>query len=162
MEKEYRRLSSSLRILGFGVIAFTVWSVVKFFLVLLLLPTDPIESSGSTEASTIDFLILLLFFLVPVLWVVANIRIGKAAVAEASGVTKGNGYVVMGALFFALQTFGLLASSIQLSIAQELNDSVLNIAASFLVDFTSAFMLGDMVLTARKVKKLKRAAQEVL
>ena len=149
METEFRRCRSDLSILGSGVIVFTAWELLK----PLLITTVAAEEQFSMGMIFAFFFGLFLLFVLDV-WL--RFYIGKAARAEAAGKQRGNGYMVAAYVFFAFQAVSFVITVAQLFRSGLTEGSVLETAASLLVELSSAIIMGELAFTARKFKKLSK------
>lgn len=160
METEFRRCRSDLSILGSGVIVFTVWELLKPLLIALLIPrADTAVPTGAAAEQFSRGAILAFFFgllLLFVLDVWLRFYIGKSARAEAAGKQKGNGYMVAAYALFTFQTLSFVITVVQLFRAGLTEGSVLDTAASLLVELSSAIIMGELAFTANKFKKLSK------
>ena len=101
-----RRCRSNLRILGSGVIVYTLWELLKPLLIGLLIPETDIATAAeytalpysAGEAVAVLFSLIVVFLLD----VILRFRIGRAARAEAAGRRAGSAYVVLAFLLFGL------------------------------------------------------------
>ncbi len=160
METEFRRCRSDLSILGSGVIVFTAWVLPKPLLIALLIPqadTD-VTTVAAEEQCSMGMIFVFFFglFLLFVLDVWLRFYIGKAARAEAAGKQRGNGYMVAAYVFFAFQAVSFVITVAQLFRSGLTEGSVLESAASLLVELSPAIIMGELAFTARKFKKLSK------
>ena len=155
METELRRSRSTLRILGTGVIAFTVWSVLKTILVFLLVP---LEQKPEGEISDKEAMVLLVIILAVLLFIILDIvlrlRLGFSARAEGLGKHKGKAYVVFAFIYFFFQIIIAALSFYQLFRYGLMDRSIPETAASLMLEISSAVTMGEMAFTAVKVKRL--------
>ncbi len=155
METELRRNQSTLRILGMGMIAFALWDFIKPALVLLLVSQDWPEADALEKVpKAAVILIVILIFLFVLLSISLRLWIGLSARAEGLGKPRGKAYVVLAFVFLAFQSLLLAATMIQLFRGGLPEQSVLETAASVLLEICSAGTVGELAFTAVKVKKL--------
>ena len=162
MEKEMRRRRSDLRILGSGVIAFNLWSLIKPFL-LVLLASESLNQSAAP--STLPFalptgnwlivLAVLILIAIP-LDIALRFYVGYSARAEGLGKRKGMAYVVIAFILFAIQVLGTLETFRQLIMTGILSGGFLNAFAAALLESSSMVILGELAFTALKVKNLTK------
>lgn len=160
LEKELRRQRSTLRILGTGVIALALWASIKPFLGLLLIPNEELDEV-LRDSGTLGVVIVLLIAALIVL-LVSSVRLwlGRSARAEGLGEPRGRAYMIVAFVLFALDAAMLLATLILLPQLDFGDKTVLDLAASFLVETTSTVIMGELAFTARKVKRLSAQAKE--
>ena len=155
METELRRSRSTLRILGTGVIVFTVWSVLKTILLFLLIP---LEQTPAGEISDKEAVVLLIIFLAIFLFIILDLlvrlRLGFCARAEGLGKHRGTAYVVFAFIYFFFQIFIAALSFYQLLRYGLVGQSIPEAAASLLLEISSVVTMGEMAFTAVKVKRL--------
>ncbi len=153
---ELRRKESALRSLGAGVIAFTLWTGLKVTLVIFLVPNE--EQRAAFDAlGLLGWVIGLLVVLLTVLLVSApQLWVGLSARAEAAGRRKGAAYLIVGLLLFFGEASATATGLWQLFHPNAAERSVLEAAASLLMQGSYMAILGDMLLTAIKVKRLRR------
>ena len=160
METELRRCRSNLSILGSGVIVFTVWELIRPILISLLVQktSDAAPADVSVPELPLELVVLLIaaILALAVLDLLLRFHIGRSARAEAAGKRKGNAYVVFAFLIFGFQAIGLLVTVIQLFRAGLMESSILDTAASLLVELGSTVIMGELAFTAVKVKKLSK------
>lgn len=155
MEKELRRSQSNLRILGTGVIAFTLWVVLKSALVLLLVSDRAPQTDGAAEMTAGAWVFVAVLLSVAVLLVLLRLYLGFSARAEGMGKPRGRTYVVLAFVFFSFQILLFVLTLLQLLIAGLMEQSLLEFAASLLLEISSMVTMGEMAFTAVKVRKLR-------
>ena len=163
MERELRRRRSDLRILGSGVIAFNLWTLIKPFLLVLLAPQALDQSTEAPAAlpfalPTGNWLIVLsvLILIALPMDVVLRFYIGFAARAEGRGKHKGMAYVVMALIICALQVLGMLLTLYQLVMTGILTEDIMSTVAAALLELSAMVIMGELAYTALKVKKLTK------
>ena len=172
MEKELSRTQSTLRMLGSGNIVFALWDIIKPFLIVLFLtdetgPTaaadadtafsDAVMKLGLTEKQLILVVVLLLILVVGTF---LRLFLGFAARAEGLGKRRGWGYVVFSFILFISQVI-LLTQSLWILFKYGLQGAdPLELAASMILEISSAAIICETAFTAVKFKRLKRQRQE--
>lgn len=156
-ERELRRRQSKLRILGEGVIVFTLWLLIEPFLFSLMV-SGP---SGSMEipediSPFIFYLFLAFFFLIFLAFALLRVYVGLAARAEGMGKRRGVGYLVWACLFFCLQILFLVLILLVLLRVGIAEGSYLQIFSTIFMEFSSAAILGEMIVAAVRLKALRR------
>ena len=161
MEKQLRKNRSRLQIFGAGVIAFTVWSLLKPLLLALML--EPEESAAQIEVSEFpDGVLIFVLVLVLLDMVLAGVRIfiGLSARAEGRGKPRGKTYVVFAFLIFTIQFLLLVYTTIRLIRGESDDRTVLDAAGALVVEIGSVVTMGETAVTAVRVKKLTAALRE--
>ena len=168
MEREIRRCRSNLSILGSGVTVFTVWELIKPILAGLLVPQTVPASAAAMETPEAAFFLslprerllaivagLLVFW---VLNILLRFRIGRAARAEAAGKRRGPAYIIFAGMLLVIQALFValtVASLFRFGLSER---SILEAAATLLVEAGSMATLGELAFTAVKLKRLSRQA----
>ena len=162
MEKQLRKNRSRLRIFGGGVIAFTLWSLLKPLLLSLMLePDEPAAPIEVSELSNSVLIFVLVLILLDVLLAGTRIFIGLSARAEGRGKPKGKTYVVFAFLIFSIQFLLLIFTVVQLIRGESEDQTVLDAAGALIVEVGSVVTMGETAVTAVRVKKLAAAVREV-
>ena len=160
METELRRCRSNLSILGSGVIVFTVWELIRPILISLLVQKTNDAAPAAVPALDLSpGLIAALGAAIlglAILDIMLRFYIGRAARAEAAGKRKGNAYVAFAFFIFAFQAIGLLVTVVQLFRSGLMEKTVMDTAASLLLEISSTVIMGELAFTAVKVKKLSK------
>ena len=163
MEKELRRCRSTLRILGTGVLAFTMWDLIKPFLAALMVL--PEETEITTKELNFDLdpdMIVLLVFALLLLFLLSiglRIYLGFSARAEGMGKSRGKAYMIIAFVFFLVQLLLIVIFLFQNIVLRRAESSFSETAASALMEFSSAAIMGGLAFTAAKVKRLGRKLQ---
>jgi hypothetical protein len=161
MEKQLRKNRSRLRIFGGGVIAFTLWSLLKPLLLSLMLePDEPAAPIEVSELSNSVLIFVLVLILLDVLLAGTRIFIGLSARAEGRGKPKGKTYVVFAFLIFSIQFLLLIFTVVQLIRGESEDQTVLDAAGALIVEVGSVVTMGETAVTAVRVKKLAAAVRE--
>lgn len=160
METELRRCRSNLSSLGSGVIVFTAWELIRPILISLLVQETGNAAPAAVKVPELSpgllVFLILAFLVLAVLDIILRFHIGRAARAEAAGKRKGNAYVVFAFLIFGFQTIGFLFTVVQLFRVGLMGNTILDTAASLLVELGSTVIMGELAYTAVKVKKLSK------
>lgn len=162
MERELRRCRSNLSILGSGVIAFSVWEIVKPFLIALLVPQ--VETDAPTEVPTntivdliprnILVLLVVAFLILITVYMWLRIHVGRAAKADAAGKRRGKSYVVLAFLLCGVQAIGFIQAVWVAIDSGPKERTILEIIASLLLEGSSLTIMAELAFTARKFRKL--------
>ncbi|MBQ8081830.1 MAG: hypothetical protein IJ240_08020 [Clostridia bacterium] len=144
-----RKNQNTLSVIGLGVIAFGVWSVLKGILYAA-------QSTGTFDGELEGPFEQGFFwgFIAIVLIIDLGLRlyVGRSAIAEARGGKKRRGYIVLASLM-ALISFALFALSVALFPTSDVKGAAL---VSIVVDATSCVLLAEMVLAAVRVNRLTK------
>ena len=163
MKRELRKTEDKLVIDGLGVIIFAVWHVFRSFLVMWM-DGDRIETETAEIADLVSqwvFILVLLFFMI--LIVTPRLYIGFSAIAEGKGKGKRRGYLVAAGLIAALDICLFTALAVFLIYQMRAEGSVQlsgNGILALVIDATSLWILIEMIVSARKVRRLRNRAKE--
>ncbi|MCR5503246.1 MAG: hypothetical protein K6F53_09570 [Lachnospiraceae bacterium] len=159
MEKEIRRRQSILSITGIGVIFFGLWNFIKINLYFFLAP-DKVLAGYDPDSGVSEKLVFVLSYVfcifVALIGLFIRLWIGRAAIREARDLPFRSGYPKLGIFLLILQFAFLVIDFVGLNLKTE---TVFDFIASLIVDLTSFFMLWELVSSAIKLRKLKRALQ---
>ena len=155
METELRRKRIELLTLGAGVIAFGVWTVVKFILYLWVTPFDLSELDIDPQMKPVA-VALVYAFVVLILAFLQSLRlyVGLSARAEGRGTKRGNAYIVLAALMLVFNVIWFVYLFFDFWGGKMEHQSKLDYITSTAVDFTSLLTLADLLYTALRVRKL--------
>ena len=134
-ESELRRGQNTLFILGGGVITFGVWSVVKMIMYFALDPAKYFHFDDIPQ----EYRLLAMAFAYGIIALIVGLDVGLrfyvglSARAEARGKKKSRAYIIVAA-----------------------PDNILDTAVSTIVDITAQITLIELVLTARRVQRLRK------
>lgn len=158
MEVQLRRNQNTLVIVGKGVIAFGVWSVVKAVLHTLLNSSTYLDFQKYPEVSRWAMLIIFttILLLLLSLTLLLRFRIGRSAIAEGQG-KKVKPYLGLAGFLTAVNmiSFGMQVWSLFHSPA-----SASTTLAAMLVDLTSVVTLVELLAAAVQVRKIKQQLAE--
>ena len=170
MNRELTKARSTLRILGEGILIFTLWDVLKPFLLMLLpraVPEATTELAAQMAAelpfqlpelsASSALLILLGVLLFLLLYLVLRLYAGFAARAEGLGRARGGGHVIAAALVLLFQTAGLLVT-VWLLFRLRPKGSIWEEAASLTLEISSAAIMLEMLVTSVRYRRLRRQA----
>ena len=163
-----RRDENTLSVVGSGVIVFGIWSVVKALLhgnvsYSNMLEVVRLEDAGLEElgfgdlswvvAAAAVVLVLLVLFLD----LAIRIYVGMSARAECKGEKQGRAYLVLSVLLLFLS--GVYICSFVMVLFSG-SDQVMDADAAILVELTSFVTLLQMIISAVRVRRARRAEQE--
>ena len=160
MEAKLRKHRSKLKISGYAVIAFGLWSIIRIFLMRYF---DPLSFEAMLGEETdiprefydeVVFIGLLVFLSVDLLY---RFFVGRAAIREGSGNRRKMLYV-----FFAL-LYGLI------SVCGDIHYTVLLFSqggrliglTDILVDLSACVAMFEIVYSAAAIRVLEKKAREV-
>ena len=155
METELRRRRSELLTLGYGIIAFGLWSVLKTYLYTWV---DPIITEADVTAENRTAAAIVAYIMVTMVLAVdfgLRLYVGMSARAEGMGKKKGRGYIVVAALMLLISVLLWFLSLGYIQSRAE-NDSLMDYIVSMVVDLTSIAILTRLVYNAVKVRQLRR------
>ncbi len=155
METELRRRRSELLTLGFGIIAFGVWSVLKTYLytwVDPLVQNVDVEEQYKTAATILGYVMITIVLAMDL---GLRLYVGMSARAEGLGKKKGRAYIVVASLMLLVSVLLWFASLGYIQTRAE-DDSLMDYIVSMVVDLTSIAILARLVYNAVKVRQLRR------
>ena len=158
-ESELRRGQNTLFILGGGVITFGVWSVVKMIMYFALDPAKYFHFDDIPQ----EYRLLAMAFAYGIIALIVGLDVGLrfyvglSARAEARGKKKSRAYIIVAALMAAGNLLIFLGALwLAASAAGVAPDNILDTAVSTIVDITAQITLIELVLTARRVQRLRK------
>ena len=160
MQAKLRRNLDTLTILGKAVVAFIVWSVIKFIINYIFEPFQDLPEASKELSDSEEKALLIIFFivlLVMILDIAVRVWIGLAAVREGSEKKKGAVYIVLASLL-ALTYFYVIPIDV-INIANT-ESSIFSSVAALIIDTTSFVTLTMTAVTAIKVKRLRKKLAE--
>ena len=155
METELRRRRSELLTLGYGIIAFGLWSVLKTYLYTWV---DPIIREADVTAENRTAAAIVAYIMITMVLAVdfgLRLYVGMSARAEGMGKKKGRGYIIVAALMLLISVLLWFLSLGYIQSRAE-NDSLMDYIISMVVDLTSIAILARLVYNAVKVRHLRR------
>lgn len=155
METELRRRRSELLTLGFGIISFGVWSVLKTYLYTWV---DPIFTEIDVAEEYKTAAAILAYVMITVILAMdlgLRLYVGMSARAEGLGKKKGRAYIVVASVMLVISIVLWLASLGYVQSKAE-NDTLMDYIVSMVVDLTSIAILARLVYNAVKVRQLRR------
>ena len=165
---QLRRDENTLMVVGSGVIVFGIWSVLK----VLLLETTRLpemiaeirledlglEELGLGDLSWVVAAMAIMLVLIGLLLDLSvRVFVGLSARAEGKGKKQGRAYLVWSALLLTLS--GLSFCSYVYAFFRR-SDQIMDADAAILVELTSFVTLLQMILSAVRVRRARRAEQE--
>ena len=154
MERRLRKSQNNLVVIGYGVIAFGVWSVIKIVLYTALnTDINMLSAEGETVPVEVFWFIMLVFLAFELS---LRLYVGFSAVYEGRGRKKRFGYIIL-ALLMALTSFALVAANLA---AFGSDESPGKTVVTIIVEASSSIMLAEMAIFAVRVKLLGRKLAE--
>lgn len=154
MQLELRRQQNNLVILGGGVIAFSLWGLLKMLLILITANTQKnyiIQGVGEGTAEKIAFYVLFFIFIFADL--LFRIYIGRSAIAEGRGKRKGTLYLLFAILLFVFYMAGIgLNMFIKLAEYESLEDRIVQTV----IEITSAVIYLELFISALRTRAIQR------
>ena len=160
MEKKLRRSQVSLVTLGFGVILFGVWSVIKSLLYFRTGLFDDLDTQVEPEQLLFVKLVTVAFVALIVFADLGfRLKIGLRARTEGMGRRQKSGYLVLAALI-VLFNLAVELLSISFVVKNGLSgQSYIEYAVSMLVDLSSTVLLIELIVTVLRVRKLSALSE---
>ena len=163
-----RRDENTLSVVGSGVIVFGVWSIVKALLqgtvnYQEMLAEARLEGANLEELGFGDLswvvaaLAAAIVLFVLLLDLSIRVFVGISARAEGRGKKQGRTYLVLSVLLLAVSGIFICSYVIMLFSG---SDQVMDADAAILVELTSFITLLQMILSAVRVRRARRAEQE--
>ena len=156
LKVQLRKNQDTLKIVGQGVIAFGIWSIVKTVLSSALSWSsirEQMDAPGVSDAMLVSAFVFVMAVLLAIVLLI-RLYIGRAGIAEGRGQRRGGGYIVAAFLLagvdFTLQIFSL-AESLRLG-----GRPLMDMAITLVVELTSCITLVEMGVSAIRVRKLRR------
>lgn len=163
---QLRRHQDNLNVCGLGFIILGAWSIIKVFMEILVesqenenfsfitLETDPTDKRAAIMAVVI---IVVLVLIVSGLIFGAHFYIGHNACKAAKGEPYKKGYFGMAIFWLVLCIIGLCTYADAFTETQDIDITI----ASLLVDLTTIYILGVIVSSTVKIRKInEKLSQE--
>lgn len=155
MEIELRRRRSELLTLGYGIIAFGLWSVLKTYLYTWV---DPIFNEVEVQEQYKTAATILAYVMITIILALdfgLRLYVGMSARAEGMGKKKGRGYIIVAGLMLLVSAVLWIASLGYVQSRAE-SESLMDYVISMVVDLTSIAILARLIYNAVKVRQLRR------
>ena len=161
---EIRKSQNTLIVVGSGIILFGVWSAVKMLSMLFLLRKETVEGILSITGPVEELPEAVIFWVVVgiiiiIMAVILGIRLymGMSAIAEGRGKRRSPLYILIALFIIISDIVFLITAFFTAEASQQLGALTRNQSIStMIIDATSMIMLIEMVISALKVRKLKR------
>ena len=159
MRETLRRNQDTLFIIGTGVIAFGFWSVIKMCLISAFQTEEALGGVPDLSEGAATYIGTALFLAVDLC---IRLYIGLSARAMGRDKKQGSAFIVLAALFAAFSAAAIIVIAVLAlkSGLVRLEDMGVDLLISLIVEFTSIATLVDLVFSAVRVKRLKKALAE--
>ena len=165
LEIKLRKSEDSLRIVGLCVIAFGIWSIIKFVLIsdsgldFTSIIADINDPMGDESFIKLLVYSIMAFFLG--LEILFRLYIARSAIAEGNG-TKERFFYIMMAFLIALVNLALMIAGIVLwHTPENKNQSLSSFILACVTELTSICIMLEMGISAIRVKKLRRQLKDL-
>ncbi|MBP3855331.1 MAG: hypothetical protein IK990_06965 [Ruminiclostridium sp.] len=153
--RKIRRYRNTLYITGSGISALGLWSALRVVLDVLISPqtlfTPEITEKFTGIVGVIVVLVILALVTAPLLGL--YLFVGKKAREEGLGKKKNPLYIALILLLASLHIFSIIYCFIGLTGAiSSLQDNIIGIIVSMIVDATAAVTLGEMCMSAVMIR----------
>ncbi|MEE1104856.1 MAG: hypothetical protein UH083_02750 [Ruminococcus sp.] len=147
MEVKTRRLENNMITLGTGIIAFSIWALLKYALTSFSDLSPP--ETMTAEARVVFYIIIIVFSLTDVL---LHFYIGVSARSEGKGKKKTPLYLVLSALIILVYVLGIAFEIYQLFFSK----NYFTLFVTTLVDVTSTIIFIEMFVYAVQLRGIRR------
>jgi len=158
MERKLRHLENNLVVAGTGLLAFSVWSIIRTLLFLLTYRqelTNYIEQLVEEEGTEVPpALVIIVVIILFALVVLPYIIIGRSARTEGMGKKRKKFYIVLAIIMLIPQILIVITSISSVFGAEE--GSLLEAIITAMIDVTTFCVLLETVITAIRVKKYRK------
>jgi hypothetical protein len=162
MEKELRRSQINLGTLGTGILLFGGWSALRALLYIWAGPAIDLELEID-DPEVIRIVVWLAIAFVVILALVGfglRVYICRAARAESMGRTQKNTYLWLAGILLLIDSFSAVYSLYNVLTDGLTDRSRLDYTVSSLVDLSSLILLAELIVTARRVKRLRALSED--
>lgn len=154
-QAQVRRLQDTLAVVGGGVIAFGMWSLVKSVLLIALLNEEAVIQVFQLDSDTPMSIVFIAIIFAICFDLAIRVFVGLSARAEGHGEKKGNLYLII-AVFIAAANAISIASFV---FGSTVYLSMFDAAVSIAIDATSFVTLVLMIRCAVRLRQLNRQAE---
>lgn len=153
--RKIRRYRNTLYITGSGISALGLWSALRFVLGLMNSPqtllTPEITENISGIVGVLVVLVALALVIAPLLGL--YLFVGKKAREEGLGKKKNSFYIALIVLLASIHIFSIIYCFMGLiGIIPFMQDSIIGLIVSMIVDATAAVTLGEMCMSAVMIR----------
>ncbi len=152
-----RRHEDNLNVCGMGVIILGAWDILKFIMQMMLEAKDffkfDLEEIELDKTMTVFVVVLVVAILILISAIIflLHLYIGRNAMKDAKRLPYKKGYFAWAVILLVISLLGTLNFADEIREAEELETTI----ASIIVDLTSTYILASLVISNRKVKKLR-------
>ncbi len=155
-----RRYEDDLNVCGFGIILLGAWSVLKLNIQLLsyakeILKLEKFEEYDRSVFFVSFALAIVLFVVLSLLVCWPNYYIGRNAMKAAKGQAYKKGYFTWTVILLVLSVLGLIPYKDSIMDLSNIDITI----ASLLVDLTTIYILGTILVATRKIREIKAEKQ---
>ncbi len=161
-EVKLRRYQNLLTISGLGVIAFSLWSIMKSFLFIFLrneVFTEALKMKNVPDDFRVRAILYSIFGSIILFDFLLRLYVGLSARAEGFGKKKGYAYIVVAFLIAIASLFSIVMIFFDIRFTGV--TSLMELIVSIIVEITSAVVMIELIAAAFTVKKLNRELGEV-
>lgn len=167
-QRRLRKYENALIISGAGVIAFSIWSIVKAVVYFLLSPLNEFsqlmskdEMTGLYDAGiserTVDYFLLVAILVFLSFDLIIRLYVGTSAIADGGRQKKkGVAYIVLAVLVGMGLLSSLITETMDLISGQERNNIFDRSSVSLIVELTSLLAMIEMIHAAIMVRRLRK------
>ena len=152
-----RKYQNTLVVVGMGVIAFGIWSVIKTVMLTAFNKDEMAELSAQGTAVEVVFWVMLGIMLAIDLWL--RLYVGLAAIQEGRG-KKRKAYIAWIFLMAFFSALGVLVGLASIGSDEAPATALGTAVVTVIVEATSCVLLVEMARAAVKVKRLSRQLVE--
>ena len=149
-----RRLQDTLIIAGDGVIAFSVWSLVKTALFFLLTKDELIREAFSIDESLPMTAVCLAVLVLLCIDLIVRAFVGLSARAEGHGKKKSPFYLVVAALAAIANTTAAITTALGMAVTLSLLDLVISVV----IEITALAALVLVIYSSVSLRRLNRSS----
>ena len=153
MDAKARRMEINLQTLGTGVIAISIWSLIKFAMSFFVYLSDILKDIPQEYS-----------FVIAILWggiildSLLYIYVGISARSESKGKRKTILYIVLTIILTVIIGITVLGEIASLFYAE---NGFASIIITIFIDVTSAVIMIDLAVNALGIRKMRKQSQEV-
>ena len=162
-ERELRRQRSTLRSLALGITAFGLWSVLKATVTAFLMPIEKMVDAETlaffTKSGTRYVVYIILFVVVLVfasIDLIPRFYVARNARRESLGQNPGKAWTVWAVVLFVIWAAIDIGEIIFFpKLLESTSTGRLDTIVSLVLDITATVILGELCLTAFRIRKIK-------
>ena len=154
-EAKKRRLQDTLIIAGYGVIAFSVWSLAKTGLFLFLADDDAIRQYFSVDDTYPLMMLFITTAIIICIDVAVRAFVGLSARSEGRGKKKNPLYLIIAIFCGLLNAISAIGIALGIGATTSIMDSVISV----IIETTSLTALVLVVYCSISLRRLNKAAE---